>query len=79
MTRHHKGRKMREFSYLNERYVSKNYLKYYKHAIRDISGRTGLTMNEINVMAATTRKADIKWLAIDASLPANRISHATST
>ena len=50
MARHHKGRKMREFSYLNERYVSKNYLKYYKHAIRDISGRTGLTMNEINVM-----------------------------
>ena len=50
MTRHHKGRKMREFSYLNERDVSKNYLKYYKHAIRDISGRTGLTMNEINVM-----------------------------
>ena len=50
MARHHKGRKMREFSYLNERYVSKNYLKYYKHAIRDISGRTDLTMNEINVM-----------------------------
>tara|TARA_R100000329_G_scaffold137095_1_gene118061 strand:- start:433 stop:870 length:438 start_codon:yes stop_codon:yes gene_type:complete len=50
MARYHKGRKMREFSHLNDRYVNKNYLKYYKHAIRDVSGSTGLTMNEINVM-----------------------------
>ena len=50
MARHHKGRKTREFSYLNDRYVNKNYLKYYKHAVRDLSGTTKLTMNEINVM-----------------------------
>lgn len=50
MARHHKGRKIREFSYLNDRYVNKNYLKYYKHAIRDVSAKTGLTMNEINVL-----------------------------
>jgi len=50
MSRYHKGRKIREFSYLNDRYVSKNYMKYYKHAIRDISNSTGLTMNEINVL-----------------------------
>lgn len=50
MARHHKGRKNREFSYLNDRYVNKNYLKYYKHAVRDIKDRSGLTMNQINVM-----------------------------
>jgi acetone carboxylase gamma subunit len=50
MARYHKGRKMREFSYLNDRYINKNYLKYYKHAVRDICGGTDLTMNEVNVM-----------------------------
>ena len=58
MARYHKGRKMREFSHLNYRYVNRNYLKYYKHAIRDVSGSTGLTMNEISRRRSFTKKAN---------------------
>ena len=50
MSRTHKGRKFREFSMLNERYVNHNYLKYYKLAKRDICSRHDVTENELECM-----------------------------
>lgn len=50
MSRTHKGRKFREFSMLNERYVNNNYLKYYKLAKRDVCTRHDITENELESM-----------------------------
>jgi hypothetical protein len=50
MSRTHKGRKFREFSMLNDRYVNNNYLKYYKLAKRDVCDRHGITENELESM-----------------------------
>ncbi len=50
MSRTHKGRKFREFSMLNERYVNNNYLKYYKLAKRDISSNYDVTENELECL-----------------------------
>lgn len=50
MSRTHKGRKFREFSMLNERYVNNNYLKYYKLAKRDVSENYDVTENELECL-----------------------------
>ena len=50
MSRTHKGRKFREFSMLNERYVNHNYLKYYKLAKRDVCSRHDVTENELECL-----------------------------
>jgi hypothetical protein len=50
MSRTHKGRKFREFSMLNKRYVNNNYLKYYKLAKRDVCARHEVTENELECM-----------------------------
>jgi len=50
MSRTHKGRRFREFSMLNERYVNNNYLKYYKLAKRDVCSRHDITENELECM-----------------------------
>lgn len=47
MSRTHKGRKFREFSMLNQRYVNNNYLKYYKLAKRDICTNHDVSENEL--------------------------------
>lgn len=50
MSRTHKGRKFREFSMLNERYVNNNYLKYYKLAKRDMTENYDVTENELECL-----------------------------
>lgn len=50
MSRTHKGRKFREFSMLNDRYVNNNYLKYYKLAKRDVCSNYDVTENEIECL-----------------------------
>jgi hypothetical protein len=50
MSRRHRGRKMREFSYLNSRYINKNYLKFFRHAMKDICSHSDITENELTVM-----------------------------
>lgn len=50
MSRKHSGRRMRDFSYLNEKYIHRNYLKYLKLAAREAVDRYDLTLNEIMVL-----------------------------
>jgi len=46
MTRYHSGRKRREFSKLNARYVNNNYLKNLKRALRYMKEKHDVTINE---------------------------------
>ena len=50
MKRHRPERKMREFSYLHEKYVNKNYLKYLRLAETDMLQHYDVRPVEMQVM-----------------------------
>jgi len=50
MSRKHSGRRLRDFSYLNGRYIHRNYLKYLKLAAREATEKYDLTLNEVMVL-----------------------------
>ncbi len=50
MSRKHYGRRMRDFSHLNSKYIHRNYLKYLKLATREAAGKYDLSINEIMVL-----------------------------
>jgi len=50
MSRHHSGRRRRDFSKLNNRYVSKNYLKKWALVIRDVKKNYDLQQTEIEFL-----------------------------
>lgn len=50
MSRHHHGRRRRDFSKLNKRYVAKNYMKKWPLVIRDIKKNYELQQTEVELM-----------------------------
>tara|TARA_R110002074_G_scaffold170807_3_gene333139 strand:- start:307 stop:750 length:444 start_codon:yes stop_codon:yes gene_type:complete len=50
MSRHHSGRRRREFAILNSRYVNKNYLKSLSLVFRDIKENYGVNQKELEFM-----------------------------
>ena len=50
MSRYHNGRRRRQFSKLNSRYVSKNYMKKWALVVRDIKDNYDLKQTELEFM-----------------------------
>ena len=50
MSRHHPGRRRRDFSKLNKRYVNKNHLKKWSLVVRDIKSNHDVQQTELEFM-----------------------------
>lgn len=50
MSRHHNGRRRRDFNKLNKRYVANNYMKKWSLVVRDIKTNYGIQQAELEFM-----------------------------